>query len=97
MTNSPGPVSQLIKSKLSILNPIHLEIIDDSSKHASHKAMIGKEAVETHFRVTIVSDEFEGMKLLQRHRKVYDLLGNEMKAGLHALSINAKTCKEFKQ
>ena len=67
-------------------SPQRLEIIDDSGRHAGHKSAGGG----GHLRVLIVADAFSGMNTLQRHRAVYDALGEEMRSGrLHALAINA--------
>jgi acid stress-induced BolA-like protein IbaG/YrbA len=49
-----------------------------------------------HFFATIVSAEFEGLRLVQRHQKVYAALGERMKAEIHALSFKALTPDEFK-
>lgn len=49
---------------------------------------------ETHFNVTVVSDNFEGVAILERHRMVNDCLQEELEQkGVHALSIKAKTLK----
>ncbi len=48
-----------------------------------------------HFFATIVSEEFEGLRLVQRHQKVYAALGERMKAEIHALSFKAWTPAEF--
>lgn len=48
-----------------------------------------------HFFATIVSDEFEGLRLVQRHQKVYAVLGERMKAEIHALSFKTWTPAEF--
>ncbi|MEY4625958.1 MAG: hypothetical protein RL061_1483 [Pseudomonadota bacterium] len=50
-----------------------------------------------HFFATIVSHEFEGLRLVQRHQKVYAALGDRMKAEIHALSFKALTPSEFAQ
>ncbi|KAJ3302763.1 hypothetical protein HDV03_004580 [Kappamyces sp. JEL0829] len=85
-----------IESKINAsLKPSFLEILDDSSKHAGHAAMKGLAPNETHFRVTIVSDSFDGLPLIKRHRMVNSLLDNELKTGLHALQLFTKTEKEF--
>ncbi|KAI9137819.1 bola protein, partial [Paraphysoderma sedebokerense] len=73
------------------LNPVSLEIIDDSHKHAGHAAMKGLNKKETHFRVNIVSDSFSGKPLIQRHRLVYDILAQEIQDGVHALQLSTKT------
>jgi acid stress-induced BolA-like protein IbaG/YrbA len=48
-----------------------------------------------HFFATIVSDQFEGLRLVQRHQKVYAALGDRMKSEIHALSFKALTPTEF--
>ena len=50
-----------------------------------------------HFFATIVSPEFEGLRLVQRHQKVYAALGDRMKAEIHALSFKALTPAEYAQ
>ncbi len=47
-----------------------------------------------HFFVTIVSADFEGLRLVQRHQKVYAALGDRMKSEIHALSFKALTPAE---
>ena len=48
-----------------------------------------------HFFATIVSDEFDGLRLVQRHQKVYAALGDRMKSEIHALSFKALTPAEY--
>ena len=48
-----------------------------------------------HFFATIVSDQFEGLRLVQRHQKGYAALGDRMKSEIHALSFKALTPAEF--
>jgi acid stress-induced BolA-like protein IbaG/YrbA len=50
-----------------------------------------------HFYATIVSSDFEGKRLIQRHQLVYSAMGDRMKAEVHALSIKAFTPEEFAQ
>ena len=50
-----------------------------------------------HFFATIVSPEFAGKRLVQRHQLVYAAMGDRMKAEVHALSIKAFTPEEFEQ
>ncbi|KAL0481228.1 UV-induced protein uvi31 [Acrasis kona] len=86
-----------IQKKLTdALQPTVLNLYDDSHLHAHHSAMRGTGAVETHFRLEIVSDQFEGKSLLQRHRAVNSILSDEFSQGLHALQITkAKTQTEL--
>ncbi|MCL7033601.1 hypothetical protein MKW94_001010 [Papaver nudicaule] len=84
-----------IKVKLEKeLTPTALEIEDISYQHAGHAGVRGNSNGETHFNVRVVSKEFDGKSLVKRHRLVYDLLQEELKSGLHALSIVAKTPAE---
>jgi len=50
---------------------------------------------ETHFKVTIVSDKFDKMPLIERHRAVNECLSEELEGGVHALSIQAKTPEQW--
>jgi BolA-like protein 1 len=59
--------------------------VNDSHKHAVPKG------AETHFSVTVVTPVFEGVKLIDRHRMVNQVLADELTTGVHALSITAKT------
>eukprot|EP00948_MAST-09A_sp_MAST-9A-sp1_P001840 g1840.t1 len=52
---------------------------------------------ETHFKVSVVSSHFEGMRQIQRHRMINSLLADELKSGVHALSISALTPEEFEK
>ncbi|KAK6635675.1 hypothetical protein RUM44_000929 [Polyplax serrata] len=80
------PVENTIRGKLTAaLNPVHLNIINESYMHNVPKGS------ETHFKVVLVSKEFENKSLLQRHRMVNSALDYELKNGVHALSIVAKT------
>jgi BolA protein len=69
--------------------PIYVEVENESHRHRA-----GKEA-ETHFKVTIVSDHFEGKKLLDRHRLIYECLAGPLKSGVHALAIHSFTNSEW--
>lgn len=48
-----------------------------------------------HFQVTIVSDDFEGLSPIERHRKVYAALGPDVGGAIHALSIKAYTPRQW--
>lgn len=68
-----------------------VELIDDSHLHAGHA---GARDGRGHFRVRIVSSEFEGLRTLQRHQLVYRSLADLMQTDIHALSIAAFTPAE---
>ncbi len=68
------------------LSPAALELIDESHLHAGHA---GASSGRGHFRLRIVSRRFAGLNPVQRHRLVYDALGDLMQTDIHALSIDA--------
>ena len=67
------------------LNPMYLDVIDDSKSHQGHYQ--APESGESHYNVTIISNSFSGMNRLEKERMVYKLLKEEFKHGLHALSL----------
>jgi BolA protein len=68
------------------LGPDHLEVIDDSHHHAGHA---GAADGRGHFTVLIVSQRFAGLSTLERHKLVYQVVGDMMTTDVHALSIQA--------
>jgi stress-induced morphogen len=74
------------------LDASHVTIKDDSAKHAGHRGIATH--THTHFALTVISEQFEGTSLVQRHRNVYNVLQGPIKAGVHAIQITAKTPKE---
>ena len=84
--------SSMIRERLTReLDPVELEIVDESAKHAGHA---GAASGGGHFIVHIVAHAFEGKNLIQRHRMVYDAMDELMQSEIHALSIQAKTPQE---
>lgn len=69
-----------------------LFIIENESNN--HQVPAGS---ETHFKVIIVSNEFNLLRLLARHRLVNTLLATEFNSGLHALSLHLHTPTEWQQ
>jgi len=77
-----------IRERLSsALDPIEMNIEDESHLHAGHA---GAEDGRGHFRVIITSEQFRGISPLKRHRLVFDAVGDLMETDIHALSIDAK-------
>jgi BolA protein len=68
------------------LQPIELEIIDDSHLHAGHA---GASDGRGHFTVNVISERFAGVPVVRRHRLVYQAVGDMMETDIHALSIRA--------
>ena len=67
--------------------PTLLEISDDSHKHVGHA---GAKDGRGHFSLKIMSDKFAELNAVQRHRLIYQALGDLMKTDIHALSIDAQ-------
>ncbi len=76
-----------IREALAALQPVTLDVIDDSHKHAGHE---GARDGRGHFTVRIVSPVFAGKAPLARHRAIYAALGEMMQTDIHALAIEAK-------
>jgi BolA protein len=68
------------------LNPVFVEVLDESASHAGHAGANGS-GFGTHFRVRLQSDVFTGKSRVSRHRLVYDALQEFIDQGLHALAI----------
>lgn len=83
-----------IKSRLASLEPLALELVDESAQHAGHAG--AQPGGETHWRLSIVSARFAGQSTLARHRMVYQALGNLMQNPIHALAISARSPEETK-
>lgn len=79
-----------IEKKLSArFEPERLEVLDESH---NHNVPAG---AESHFRVTVVSDDFGNQNLLARHRAINATLAEELAAQVHALAIHAYTPEEW--
>ncbi len=78
---------------LDSFSPTFLEVINESHLHAGHR----HGGVDSHFAVTIISDHFLSHSRVARHRQVYHVLDDPIKAGVHALKISALTPLEYAQ
>ena len=86
-------LEQQLIERLTLLTPIHLEVINESSGHGGY--FPGK---ESHFKVVVVSNEFHGLRLVQRHQKVYAAASDLMSPGrIHALAIHAYVPEEWQE
>jgi BolA protein len=68
------------------LAPTVLQLSDDSALHAGHP---GAASGGGHYSVKIISSRFEGLRLVMRHRLVYDSVHDMMHTEIHALAITA--------
>ena len=70
------------------LEPLALEVQDESGRHSVPAG------AETHFNVMLVSRAFQGLGRIDRHRRVHELLRDELAGGLHALTLTLLTPDE---
>ena len=87
-------VAARIRERLAALEPLDLELVDESAQHAGHAG--SRPGGGTHWRLSIVSPRFAGQTTLARHRMVYQALGELMHNPIHALAITARAPEETK-
>jgi stress-induced morphogen len=84
-----GQIEEQIQQKLiDKLNPCELNIINQSHLHSSH--FKGLQNGESHFKIIIKADILSSMTRLKAHRLINDILKDEIKSSIHALSIEIK-------
>jgi BolA protein len=68
-------------------SPLHVDVLNESHNHSA--------GTDTHFKVIVVSDVFEGLRAVARHQKVYAVMADELAGGLHALALHLYTPAEW--
>ena len=85
-------IAASIEEKLiSAFSPLYLDVINESSNHNVPPGS------ESHFKVTIVSKNFEDERLIKRHRAVNSVLSEELAEKIHALALHTYTEKEWQE
>lgn len=85
-------VQNTIEEKLqNTLSPSHLEVANESHMHNVPPGS------ESHFKVVIVSGEFEGKMLVARHRMINSVLKDELNGQIHALALHTMTEEEWRK
>jgi BolA protein len=69
--------------------PAHLEVANESGQHSVPANS------ETHFRVVLVSEHFEGLRKVARHQEVYRVLASQLEGPVHALALHIYTPAEW--
>ena len=83
-------IQQTIETKITdAIAPTYLEVINESHMH---NVPTGS---ESHFKVVIISDDFEGERLIRRHQRVNKILADELENKIHALALHTLTPKEW--
>ena len=73
------------------LTPSHLEVVDESHMHSVPPG------AESHFKLVVVAHAFAGEPLVRRHQRINRLLGDELRSGLHALTMRTLTPDEWQR
>ncbi len=85
-------VQQTIEQKIqAALESSRLDVINESHMHNVPPGS------ESHFKLVIVSPDFENLSLVQRHQKINEILAKELKEDIHALSMETHTESEWEQ
>lgn len=79
-------MSQVLAANIQV---VHLELTNESHMHSVPPDS------ETHFKLVLVSKDFEGLRKVGRHQKVYALMNSFMESGLHALALHLYTPDEW--
>lgn len=79
----------IIEKLQNVLNPMHLEVINESHMHNVPPGS------ESHFKVVAVTDEFNGKVLVSRHRIINKALAEELDGPIHALALHTMTPEEW--
>ncbi len=83
-------IQTAIEEKITAsLDPTHLDVVNESNNHNVPPGS------ESHFKITVVSNLFDGKMLIARHRVINQLLAEELAGGIHALSMHTYTPEEW--
>lgn len=85
-------IQSTIEDKLAKgVNAMHLEVVNESNNHNVPPGS------ESHFKVVLVSNDFDGQTLIARHRVINKLLEDELKDAIHALALHTYTESEWRE
>jgi BolA protein len=85
---SSSTVREIERILRETFDPVRLEIRDDSTLHAGHP---GATSGGGHYHVEIVSRKFEGLSLLEQHRRVNHALRDLLGERIHALGLKTSS------
>lgn len=86
MNAALGPVGKRMAEKLEVaFAPSLLQVIDESHHHAGHSG--SRPDGESHFRIRITSAALVSLNRVNQHRKVNEVLAEELRHRVHALAI----------
>lgn len=94
MSQNDDDVASRIRAKVTeALDPVQLDLLDESDRHIGHAGHDGRG--QSHFKLIVVAEAFEGKSRVERQRLVYGALAEEMADRVHALSITARAPSEL--
>ena len=85
MTNASNVETELRNRLMVALEPVRLDVINESHLHAGHRGSPG--TGDSHFRVCVVSAKFVGLSRVARQRLVNHALAELMGKPVHALAM----------
>lgn len=92
MPNVVGEIWEMVKAKVEAgVSVEHMDLVDESSQHNV------PEGAESHFKLLLVSADFEGLSRVARQRKIYQILSKELAGPVHALSLRLLTKEEWQK
>jgi BolA protein len=87
-----GPVERSITDKLGAhFDAQFLQVTNESFMHSVPAGS------ESHFKLVIVCDQFDGQRLVQRHQAIYKLLADDLAGPIHALALHTYTPVEWSE
>ena len=86
---------QLKQILIQNFSPLFIEIVDESKRHTAHAE--AQKSAGGHYKIVLVSQCFEKISLVERHRMVHRILQNEWEGSIHALSLSALTPGEWEK
>lgn len=92
MSPTKDQIDRVLKEAFGV---IHLEIDDQSHLHTRHREAMVRGG--GHYHLRIVSNRFQGLKLIERHRLIYEALKPYFAKEIHALAIEALTAEEWQR
>ena len=90
MTETAQRIEQILRERF---RPEHFQLVDESHLHAGHAGVA--ESGGGHYRVFVVSAEFDGRSLLEQHRMVNEALQSMIGNEIHAISIKTQTPEQW--
>lgn len=83
--------AQIEQKLIAAFSPLHLDVINESHQHNVPPGS------ESHFKVVIAANAFDGKRLIQRHRSVNSILAEELAGQVHALALHTYTETEWQE